>query len=102
MKQFTRLIIFYILVLLCDTVFGQSYKMINKSEEIQIILNKNSIEVFIENKSEKTIYLPKENAVFQNCSDKKGLITIEFGIELQAFNERGRFQLNRTKSKEIL
>ena len=92
---------FLILVLMTYLVrnYSQNFQLINKNENIQITLLKDSIIVEIKNQSDKTIFLPIENSITQNCSQIGKTHYINLGLDLQVFVERGRFELEELKPK---
>jgi len=100
MKYYQKLTIFCLQIIFCNTIFGQNFYISNKNENIEIKISGDSLEVAIENKTKKMIYLPLVNEITQNCSDKSKLLAIDFGMDLQTFNERGKFELTRIEPNE--
>ena len=84
----------------CWISTAQDYRILNKNEEISISIDSDSIIIIIKNKSDKTIFLPKMNLLNQSKSNDNSILYLEYGIDLQVFNERGIFELEILNTNE--
>lgn len=67
--------------------YSQNYQITNKNEKIELTILNDSIRIQINNTSDKSIFLPVENILKQQCSENKSNVYIEFGIDLVPFTE---------------
>ena len=94
-----NLVLILVVLTLGMQSYAQDYSLINKNESIHISILNDSLILEIKNESDKVIFLPIENALTQNCSDNGRMYKINLGLDLQVFNERGRFELEELMPK---
>jgi hypothetical protein len=79
--------------------YAQTYKLTNRNESIRILVFNDSLQVEIQNESDKSIFLPVIYPVTQNYSKSGNMLLLDLGIDLQVFTERGRFELEEILPK---
>ena len=91
----------FIILLLAFSLnnYAQTYELINKNESIRLLIFNDSLQVEIHNESDKSIFLPVSYPLTQNCTKSGNMLLLDFGIDLQVFTERGRFELEEIQPK---
>jgi hypothetical protein len=98
MLKVNSIIIIFLLAFSLNN-YAQTYELTNKNESIRILFFKDSLQVEIKNESDKSIFLPVIYPLTQYCSESGNMHFLDFGIDLQVFIERGRFELEEILPK---